>query len=433
MKIATLKESGKLVKISKDKIIFGKGDLGNEMYIVLNGVVNIFTGEYSKEIPPLAVLKSGDFFGEMALLEDLPRSTTAIAQEDCIFLVIEKANFEKAIKKDPGFAINIMKSLSNRLRLQTKRYAKLEVEACNLETEEEEEIKVEKVKKKETKIEETKEIVEKTDTFTAPATKNLKHFSITVKDEPELIFSEESLADTFFPPEHILYEVPEPDTYKEYILETKKECPACGSSFNAFLIRHSKLNLDKIEDDFRMIYKNFDPTWYSIWTCPNCYYADFFEEFTKKLHSYHQDAILKKTDTLRKIFHRTLKEERTVDDVIHSYYQAIQSLLLKKNHSRDLGKVWIRLAWLYKDLGDVGMYEKASLQAFAYYYDNYYNSGISSVKEDQQLSYLLGLFYLKFNNPVNARKHFFKAIVKRTGDQRINNQAYDQIQDLKKG
>ena len=92
----------------------------------------------------------------------------------------------------------------------------------------------------------------------------------------------------------------------------------------------------------------------------------------------------------------------------------------------------MRLAWLYKDLGDKVMYEKASLQAFAYYYDYYYNSGTTSQKEDQQLSYILGLFFLKFNNPTNARKHFLKAIIKKDGDQRINDQAYDQIQDIKK-
>lgn len=421
MKINTLKESGKLKKLNKGKVLFRKGDFGNDMYIILDGVVGIYHNKYSKEIVPLVVLKNGDFFGEMAILEDFPRSTTAVVQEESLCMVINKANFEKAIKDDPGFAIKIMKSLSNRLRLQTARFTELEKELHKEESNEAELTSPEIINP-----------VADTPVANNPLDENFKNFSIIVEDEPKLAFSEEFLAENFFPPGHIHYNVPEPDVYKEYILKKDKKCPACGSSFSAALTRHSKLNLDKIEEDFRLVYKNFDPLWYSIWTCPKCYYADFFEEFPKKMRIYHQAGVLKRASVLRKIFLVNTKDEITIDDVISSYYQAIQSILLKKEHSRDLAKVWIRLSWLYRDLGDLKMYEKASLQAFSYYYENYYNGEVSSGREDQQLSYLLGLFFLKFNNPVNARKHFFKAIDKRNGDQRINDQAYDKIQDLKK-
>lgn len=418
MKLATLKDSGRLLKAPKDKVLFKKGDSGFEMYIILSGAVNIYANEYSKDTPPLVILKNGDFFGEMALLEDFPRSTTAVAKEECLFLVINKVNFEKAIKDDPGFAIKIMQSLSNRLRLQTKRYAELEERLCVKGPVPEPESQV--------LPSENKEI------NPSASAENQKNFSFIVEEKPELIFNEETLIENFFPQGHILYNVPEPDSYKNFIVEKEKECPACGTVFNAFLVRHSKLNLDKIEDDYRLVYKDFDPIWYSIWTCPNCYYANFYEEFPKKLHSYHQELILKRKDILRRIFNPNNNSERTIDDVLNDYYQAIQSLIIKKEHSKDLGKIWMRLAWLYKDLGDKVMYEKSSLQAFAYYYDYYYNSGAASQKEDQQLSYILGLFFLKFNNPTNARKHFLKAIIKKDGDQRINDQAYDQIQDIKK-
>lgn len=422
MKITTLKDSGRLTKMPKDKVIFRKGDLGNEMYIILSGVVNIYANDYSKGIPPLVILKNGDFFGEMALLEDFPRSTTAVTQDECLFLVINKINFEKAIQTDPGFAIKIMQSLSNRLRLQTKRYAELEDRLCSKKSDPEELIVDPEIP--------THELQSK-DNFESPLTENLKSFSYVVGETPELAFTEESLTENFFPAGHILYNVPEPHTYKEFIVDKEKECPVCGTVFKTFLVRHSKLNLDKIEEDFRMLYKDFDPVWYSIWACPECYYANFYEEFPKKLHGYHEDAVLKKKDVLRRIFNENTSGERTIDDVLNSYYQAIQSLLLKKEHSKELGRIWMRLSWLYKDLGDVGMFEKSSRQAFAYYYDAYYNSGTSSIKEDQQLSYLLGLFFMKFNNNQQARKHFLKAIVKRDGDQRINDQAYDKIQDIK--
>jgi len=416
MKISTLKESGKLMKFPKDKVLFRRGDSGKDMYIILDGVVGIYPGQYTKETVPLVVLKNGDFFGEMALLEDFPRSTTAVVQKESLCLVISKENFEKAIKNDPGFAMKIMQSLSNRLRLQTNRYAELEKYFTNQGVQDMEETTPEN----------------KENPLSVPLDGNFDNFSITVEEKPQLPFSEEYMTENFFPPGHILYNVPEPDSYKDFLLNSEKKCPACDSSFMASVTRFSKLNLEKIEDDFRFVYKNFDPLWYSIWTCPNCYYADFFEEFPKKMRTDHQEAVLNKTVLLKKVFLLNKLEDRTIDDVLNSYYQAIQSLLLKKEHSRDLAKIWIRLAWLYKDLGDLNMYEKASLQAFSYYYENYYNGEVSTLKEDQQITYLLGLFYMKFNNPSEARKHFFKAIDKKNGDLRINEQAYDKIQDIKK-
>ncbi len=411
MKISTLKNSGRLVKVENGKILFRKGDFGNDMYIILSGSVNIYAGDQIKDCQPLIILKSGDFFGEMALLEDSPRSTTAITQEECLFLMISKENFGKAIAADPAFAIKIMQSLSNRLRFQTSRYAELEVRYLDL-------------------LKETNPASDLPASPLAPKATSTNS-DLSVADKPELVFSEDTFLNNFFPGGHTLYQVPEPDVYKNFVTETKKECPVCGHNFDAYMVRHSRLNLERIEEDFRMVYKDFDPLWYSIWSCPNCYYANFTDDFSKKVPGYLQEAILARKDLLRKIFSEKTGEQQTIDHVLNSYYQAIQSILHKKDKDKDLARIWIRLSWLYKDLGDIAFYQKASMQAFYYYYESYFKSGSSSVKEDQQMSYLLGLFYQRFNNPQEARKFFFKAIVKPNGEQRINDMAYDKMQDLK--
>ena len=420
MKISTLKNSGRLVKVENGKTLFHKGDYGNDMYIILSGSVNIYAGEKTKDCQPLVILKSGDFFGEMALLEDFPRSTTAITQEECLFLMINKTNFEKAIAADPVFAVKIMQSLSNRLRFQTSRYAELELRYLDLLKE------ANPIPEAPASPVENTEAPAKDQTTLAEGS-----FTMTVSDKPYLIFSEDTFLSNFFPAGHPLYQVPEPDIYKSFVTETKKECPVCEHSFDIYMVRHSKLNLERSEEDFRTIYKDFDPLWYSIWTCPNCYYANFSDDFSKKVPAYLQDAILARKDLLRKMFPVKAGEYRTIDHVLNDYYQAIQSLLQKKDNDRDLAKIWIRLSWLYKDLGDLNFYQRASMQAFYYYYESYFKSGTSSVKEDQQMSYLLGLFYQRFNNLQEARKYFFKAIVKPNGEQRINDMAYDKIQDLK--
>lgn len=421
MKIATLKNTGRLAKVEKGKILFREGDYGNDMYIILNGVVNIYAGDYGQDCKPLVILKNGDYFGEMALLEDYPRSTTAIAQEECLFLMISKSNFEKAIASDPGFAIKIMQSLSNRLRFQTSRYAELET-------------RYDELLKKESPASSPEPFVEEAEERNLDEggfKHRLKDFSMLVEEKPQLVFSEDTFLSNFFPGGHILYRVPEPDSYKNFVTETERECPVCKSSFKTLMVRHSRLNLDRIEEDFRMVYKDFDPLWYSIWTCPSCYYADFTEEFSKTSPSYLQEAVLGRRDLLRKIFDAGLKEDRTIDHVLNDYYQAMQTLLQKRDNDMALARLWIRLSWLYKDLGDSALYEKASMQAFYYYFESYFKGGTSTAKEDQQMTYLLGLFFEKFNNPQEARKYFFKAIVKPHGEQRINDMAYDKIQDLK--
>ena len=66
----------------KLKVIFNEGTPGEEMYIIYSGKVGLYTQRASGQKELLATLEAGDFFGEMALVDDSPRSATAIAEED---------------------------------------------------------------------------------------------------------------------------------------------------------------------------------------------------------------------------------------------------------------------------------------------------------------------------------------------------------------
>jgi CRP/FNR family cyclic AMP-dependent transcriptional regulator len=97
-------------------VIFSEGDQSREMYVVVDGAVEV--SKNSKKGPIiLAHLKKGDFVGEMSLLESLPRSATARAQGDTKLLAIHPGGFLLKIRRDPTFAFEMLQTLSRRIRI----------------------------------------------------------------------------------------------------------------------------------------------------------------------------------------------------------------------------------------------------------------------------------------------------------------------------
>ena len=112
------------VSYEKGHLIFAEGDLGNEMFIIQTGRVRIFKNVDGFD-QTLTVLEKGDFFGEMSILEGMPRSASAEAEEDCELLKINSANFVAMIKANIEIAIRIMRKLSLRLREANTQIEKL--------------------------------------------------------------------------------------------------------------------------------------------------------------------------------------------------------------------------------------------------------------------------------------------------------------------
>jgi signal-transduction protein with cAMP-binding, CBS, and nucleotidyltransferase domain len=96
-------------------IIFSEGDIGTEMYILQTGTVELFK-EIAGETRILATLEKGDFFGEMSVLEDLPRTAAARAKTDVELVKINGAMFDTMLKNNTEIAIRMMRKLSRRVR-----------------------------------------------------------------------------------------------------------------------------------------------------------------------------------------------------------------------------------------------------------------------------------------------------------------------------
>jgi len=106
----------------KDTMIMSEGMPGSELYIIQKGAVKITKIVDNSEVL-LAVLKSGDIFGEMALLENKPRSANAIAFEDASLLAVNKANFERMVASQPQIVTRLTTLLAERIWLIYKQLA----------------------------------------------------------------------------------------------------------------------------------------------------------------------------------------------------------------------------------------------------------------------------------------------------------------------
>lgn len=105
-----------LVELGDGEYIFREGDLGTEMYIIQTGEVEILKRQSDGKNRPLAILAQGDFFGEMSILEDLPRTASAKARGACKLVQIDGATFDQMLRKTPEIAVRMMRKLSRRLR-----------------------------------------------------------------------------------------------------------------------------------------------------------------------------------------------------------------------------------------------------------------------------------------------------------------------------
>ena len=100
----------------RNEVIFHRDDPGSILYVIVSGLVKIsLQNEEGSEVT-LALFGPGDFFGEMALLDDLPRSATATSVEYSEVVTLGREQFLAAIEQHPRIASQVMAALSYRLR-----------------------------------------------------------------------------------------------------------------------------------------------------------------------------------------------------------------------------------------------------------------------------------------------------------------------------
>jgi CRP/FNR family transcriptional regulator, cyclic AMP receptor protein len=113
--------------------IFRKGEMAQQMYIVLNGKVRLYVGQEAKG-DWIEEFAKGDFFGEGSLLEAMPRAHTAIALEDSDVIAITRGTFMRMIRQNPEVSVKMLQRLAQRNREMNERIENGEVKTSSAQT-----------------------------------------------------------------------------------------------------------------------------------------------------------------------------------------------------------------------------------------------------------------------------------------------------------
>lgn len=117
--------SGSLGRVYEDgEIIISQGEVGDSMFIVQQGQVEVFVEKNGKEVR-LAVRGEGEFIGEMAIFEREVRSACVRALGQARLLTIDRKNLLRRINEDPSMAFRLIETMSQRIRELSDEVARL--------------------------------------------------------------------------------------------------------------------------------------------------------------------------------------------------------------------------------------------------------------------------------------------------------------------
>lgn len=100
----------------KNSIIINEGDSSDSLYIIVSGRVTVYLSDENGKEVILNSQGAGDYFGELALVDDDKRSASVVTAEKSTFFVISKADFKKVLALHPELAFNLIRGLTHRVR-----------------------------------------------------------------------------------------------------------------------------------------------------------------------------------------------------------------------------------------------------------------------------------------------------------------------------
>ena len=123
--VRPLASKGQVRSFNGGQTIFGQGDQGDSLHVIIEGTVRICVVSSAGDEATIAVMRKGECFGEMALLDGKPRSAAAIALDATKTLVVTRDDFIGWVSERPKVALGMLEELSDRLRRTDQAFADL--------------------------------------------------------------------------------------------------------------------------------------------------------------------------------------------------------------------------------------------------------------------------------------------------------------------
>lgn len=191
----------------------------------------------------------------------------------------------------------------------------------------------------------------------------------------------------------------------------KYTCPICKTSFTSFQIRSSAVFVEKRESDFHVIYRGTSPLHYSIIVCPECYYAASNKSFNKEIPAKQADQLAVALMQLRPAQKEEFGKERTPEQALKCFQQAIRTAQLKKAPPEELAGLLLGSAWIARETLKFDLESTYLNEALNQYLEAFQNgSGRVGNLSDVKATYLIGELHRRIGNFSEAVNWFNNVI-----------------------
>ena len=289
-KIATPKQ------FHNEDYICYEGQPGNEMYIILKGSVGVFVTNAIGTLAHVATIGVGDFFGEMSIFDNLPRSASCIALEDTFVVAINKENLQIFLATCPEIAGQMLEKMSGRIR----------------------------------------------------------------KLDAELYQNNRFVRNRHVPKFEIPYQHHEGQKMRpqyedeELLVHYKQACPICGKAVSVTDVRRNRLEERGFDIDCRMTYMKCNPLLYEVIACENCHYVNHYLRFFG-INNFEFELVKQVLEKEHKpVVESRIARRNAYDVLVMRYLQAIHiNEYINAGGDALIGGLWRNLYWLAKDAGEV--------------------------------------------------------------------------------
>jgi uncharacterized protein (DUF2225 family) len=235
---------------------------------------------------------------------------------------------------------------------------------------------------------------------------------------------------SLFPPGHGTYEFPLEEQNRTLLLDREQKCPICGHTFKTPLPRASKLVNIAEDPDLRIHYRDIEPMYYTIVTCPDCWFSATQETFSRGIKR-KRDLMEKKLGDFKAQIHIETNSIRDSFSIFAGHYIALlcaETVMPDRNLLR--GAIWLRLSRLYDDCGDAAMVKFCCTKALEIYLDLYLGSECQPGAE-QRICFIIGDLAYKTGDYKLASKFFFTVKTDKSGTAALKQKADLRLDDVK--
>lgn len=356
---------------SKGEYICFESQPGDEMYLVLSGSVGIYSNTALGDTQLTTTANAGDFFSEAALFDKSLHSAWCVALENCACAAVGRRHLRQLIVNCPEIAEKMLTAFSQRSRELSDSLYKIR----------------------------------------NPAT------AIRYKSFP-------------MPQPNHSHNLSKPEKAAQYVELCRADCPVCHESVILHNIKVGSLPNAQILPNQRRRYDGFEPLWYYIWSCPQCGYTNYYQEFFRSYSSTLGE--MRQVIADRSSCRSTFGCKSSFDELAYSYYCAIHTNdCLNSSNTLLLGRLWMYLSWLYGDVGDSQLQAAARYNAIDYYLVTYLqNSRLIMSEESRQLcAFILGELYFEEGDLPNAKTYFYEAL--KCAGKALKQAASDRLYDIR--